>query len=244
MLGGGPIKRILRAQIPSVRLGTMTFERFGAKRRDLLALGALTLLPSLAFSAAARAQAPEQELAKIPLDSLLAEQALPDLWLGDAKAPVTIIEYASMTCTHCAEFYVKTFPLLKANYIDKGKVRFSLREFPLDPLAAAAAMLARCSGDKREAVVELLFRQQKNWAFVNNPLEGLRDVLKQTGMGPAAFEACLNDQALFEKVNAIRDTAAQKFNINATPTFFINGDKKSGEIPPEALDETLAPYFK
>jgi protein-disulfide isomerase len=222
----------------------MTFERFGAKRRDLLALGALTLLPSLAFSAAARAQAPEQELAKIPLDSLLAEQALPDLWLGDAKAPVTIIEYASMTCTHCAEFYVKTFPLLKANYIDKGKVRFSLREFPLDPLAAAAAMLARCSGDKREPMVELLFQTQRNWAFVNNPVEALIGVIKQTGMNEKTFEACLNDQKLFEKIDAVRAAGSQKFGIHATPTFFINGEKHEGEILPDKLDATLAPFLK
>ena len=157
---------------------------------------------------------------------------------------MTIIEYASMTCGHCAQFELTTFADLKTKYIDTGKVRYTLREFPLDPLAAAAAMLARCSGDKREAVVELLFQQQKNWAFVNNPLQALRDTVKQTGMGPTAFDACLNDQAMFDKINQIRDTAAQKFGITATPTFFINGEKKSGEIPAAMLDETLAPYFK
>ena len=222
----------------------MSSIRFGANRRDFLLLGGALSVAGVSLPTLARGESKNAPAAAPTLDLLLAEPALPDLWVGDAKAPVTVIEYASMTCSHCADFNVRTFPALKAKYIDTGKVRFTLREFPLDPLAAAAAMLARCSGDKREAVVELLFRQQKNWAFVNNPLEGLRDVLKQTGMGPAAFEACLNDQALFEKVNAIRDAAAQKFSINATPTFFINGDKKSGEIPPEALDEALAPYFK
>jgi protein-disulfide isomerase len=222
--------------------------RFGANRRDFLIFGGALAgglaMPGASVPALAQGESKDSPNAKAPLDLLLAEPALPDLWLGDANAPVTIIEYASMTCSHCADFNVRTFPLLKANYIDKGKVRFTLREFPLDPLAAAGAMLARCSGDKREAVVELLFQQQKNWAFVNNPLEGLRDVLKQTGLGQNAFDDCLNDQALFEKVNAVRDTAAQKFGINSTPTFFINGDKKPGEIPPEKLDEVLAPYFK
>jgi protein-disulfide isomerase len=208
------------------------------------ALAGFLAATGASFPALAQAESKDAPPAKATLDLLMAEPALPDLWLGDAKAPVTIIEYASMTCSHCADFNVRTFPLLKANYIDKGKVRFVLREFPLDPLAAAAAMLARCSGDKREAVVELLFQQQKNWAFVNNPLEGLRDVVKQTGMGQNAFDTCLNDQALFEKVNAIRDTAAQKFGINSTPTFFINGEKRPGEIPPEALNEVLAPFFK
>lgn len=222
----------------------MSAFRPGANRRDILLFGGALAVVGASVPALAQSESKNEPGAKTSIDLLLAEPALPDLWVGDPNAPVTIIEYASMTCSHCADFNVRTFPALKTNYIDKGKVRFTLREFPLDPLAAAAAMLARCSGDKREAVVELLFRQQKNWAFVNNPLEGLRDVLKQTGMGPAAFEACLNDQALFDKINAIRDTAAQKFSINATPTFFINGDKKSGEIAPESLDEVLAPYLK
>ncbi|MGO9392699.1 DsbA family protein [Rhodoblastus sp.] len=218
--------------------------RFGANRRDFLVFGGALAVAGAPALALAQGESKDAPAAKAPLDLLMAEPPLPDLWMGDAKAPVTIIEYASMTCSHCADFNVRTFPLLKANYIDKGKVRFALREFPLDPLAAAAAMLARCSGDKREAMVELMFAQQKNWAFVNNPLEGLRDLVKQTGMGQTAFDNCLNDQALFEKVNSIRDTAAQKFGITATPTFFINGDKKPGEIAPEALDEVLAPYFK
>ena len=222
----------------------MSRSRSGATRRGLFGFGVALMMAAAPFAAHAQQKSDEKAVAKVPLDLLMAEQPLPDLWMGDPKAPVTIIEYASMTCGHCAQFELTTFADLKTKYIDTGKVRYSLREFPLDPLAAAAAMLARCSGDKREAVVELLFQQQKNWAFVNNPLQALRDTVKQTGMGPTAFEACLNDQAMFDKINQIRDTAAQKFGINATPTFFINGEKKSGEIPAAMLDETLAPYFK
>jgi protein-disulfide isomerase len=221
----------------------------GADRRRFLVIGgALALSSALAAVAPSAAQAQsltkDEPAAKTPMDQLMAAQALPDVWLGDPKAPVTVIEYGSMTCSHCADFEIHTFPLLKANYIDKGKVRYAFREFPLDPLAAAAAMLARCSGDKREAMIELLYQQQKNWAFVDKPLDALRALVKQTGIGDAAFDACLKDQALFENVDAIRDMAAQKFGINATPTFFINGDKKPGEITPDALDATLAPYFK
>ncbi|MGO9941320.1 MAG: thioredoxin domain-containing protein, partial [Rhodoblastus sp.] len=141
--------------------------RFGANRRDFLVFGGALAVAGAPALALAQGESKDAPAAKAPLDLLMAEPPLPDLWMGDAKAPVTIIEYASMTCSHCADFNVRTFPLLKANYIDKGKVRFALREFPLDPLAAAAAMLARCSGDKREAMVELMFAQQKNWAFVN-----------------------------------------------------------------------------
>jgi protein-disulfide isomerase len=181
----------------------------------------------------------------VPIDQLMAENALPDIALGKADAPVTIIEYASMTCSHCAAFYAQTFPELKSKYIDTGKVRFILREFPLDPLATAGFMLARCSGpDKRNAMVDLLFAQQKNWAFTEKPIEALANIVKQTGMTQEAFEACLKDQALYEKVNDVRNRASEKFSINATPTFFINGRKQSGEIMPDQLDKLLEPMLK
>src|SRR5271166_3827033 len=218
--------------------------RFRANRRDFLVFGGALAVAGAPALALAQADSKGAPAAKAPLDLLMAEPPLPDLWLGDANAPVTIIEYASMTCSHCADFNVRTFPTLKANYIDKGKVRFALREFPLDPLAAAAAMLARCSGDKREAMVELLFQQQANWAFVKDPLEALQNVVKQTGMGKTQFEACLNDQGLFDKVSAERDLAAKTFKVDSTPTFFVNGDRKPGEIPAQALDAFLAPYLK
>jgi protein-disulfide isomerase len=226
----------------------MFSSRFDAARRGLLgfgvAFGVALTLASAPLPARAQPAGEAAPVVKVPLDVLMAEQPLPDLWLGDPKAPVTIIEYASMTCGHCAQFAIESFPILKSKFIDTGKVRYTLREFPLDPLAAAAAMLARCSGDKREAMVALLFQTQKDWAFVNNPLDALRNTVKQTGIGPTAFDACLNDQAMFQKINEIRDTAAKKLGINATPTFFINGDKHTGEIPPDQIDAVLAPYFK
>ena len=138
----------------------------------------------------------------VPIDDLMAQQALPDIVQGKADAPVTIVEYASMTCTHCAAFHAMTYPTLISKYVNTGKVRFILREFPLDPLATAAFMLARCSGpDKRNAVVDLLFDQQKNWAFTDKPLAALANLLKQTGMTQASFETCINDQSLYDKVN-------------------------------------------
>jgi protein-disulfide isomerase len=181
----------------------------------------------------------------IPTADLMAPQALPDVPQGKANAPITIVEYASMTCTHCAAFHAETYPTLISKYVNTGKVYFILREFPLDPLATAAFMLARCSGpDKRNAVVDLLFDQQKNWAFTDKPLEALSNLLKQTGMTQASFQACINDQTLYDKVNQVRDNAAQKFGVDATPTFFVNGQKISGVLDPDALDKLLGPMLK
>ena len=193
-----------------------------------------------ALCAAVPAYADKAPAGKVSVDELMAPNALPDIVEGSANAPVTIVEYASMTCSHCAAFHHDVFPELKKKYIDTGKVKFILREFPLDPLATAAFMLARELGDKREAVVDLLFSQQKNWAFSDKPLDGLANVLKQTGLGQEKFEAVLKDQTLYENVNKVRDRAAEKFGVNSTPTFFVNGDKYNGEISLEDWDKIIA----
>jgi len=230
----------MRLPIP----GREVLKRRNAIVETIAAIG-LTLLGLWAILGASQPVQAQQAGVVVPIDQLLAENALPDVPLGKEDAPVTIIEYASMTCSHCAAFYAETFPILKSKYIDTGKVRFILREFPLDPLATAGFMLARCSGpDKRNAMVDLLFAQQKNWAFTQKPIEALANLVKQTGMTQEAFEACLKDQALYEKVNDVRNRASEKFNINATPTFFINGHKQAGEISPAKLDELLEPMLK
>jgi protein-disulfide isomerase len=179
----------------------------------------------------------------IPMEKLNAPQALPDIVQGKADAPVSIVEYASMTCPHCARFHAETYPTLRDKYINTGKVRFVLREFPLDPRAAAAFMLARCSGDgdKRTAVIDLLFNAQETWAYSDTPLDALANLMKQTGMSSKEFEACLNDQKLYNKVVKERDDAGKDFSIDATPTFFINGVKYSGEMSVPALSKILDP---
>jgi len=182
---------------------------------------------------------------EVPVGELMAGEALPDLPIGKSDAPVTIVEYASMTCGHCAAFSATTFSELKSKYIDTGKVRYILREFPLDPLAAAGAMLARCAGDdKRNAIVDLLFAQQKNWAFTQKPLEALSSLLRQTGMGQASFDACLRDMALYNKITQVHDRASEKFGVSATPTFFINGKKENGEMTIDALSKIIDPLLK
>lgn len=182
--------------------------------------------------------------AKVPESELMQTEALPDIPQGKADAPVTMIEYASMTCTHCAHFHETTYPTLIKKYVDTGKVRFILREFPLDPLATAGFMLARCEGpDKRNAVIDLLFDTQKDWAFGDKPLEALENILKQTGMTKDKFEACLKDRTLYNNVDKVRDRGAQTFHVTATPTFFVNGEKVTGEVNPETLSKILDPLL-
>ena len=217
-----------------------------SRRRALQSAAALALAAPLgAFSSSGPALAQTKPDAAVPIADLMAEQPLPDVWLGSATAPVTIIEYASMTCTHCAAFHAETWPTLKSKYIETGKVRFTLREFPLDPLATAGFMLGRCAGtDKRNAVLDLLFDQQKNWAFVDKPADALAATVRQAGISQADFETCLKDQALYDKVNKTRDAAADKFKVDATPTFFINGQKKAGEITVTELEKMMGGLLK
>lgn len=177
-------------------------------------------------------------------DELKVAGPLGDVFLGSETAKVTIYEYASMTCSHCAHFHETTFPVLKQKYIDTGKVRFTLREFPFDPLSAAAFMLARCNGnDKYYPMVDLLFANQKTWVVSEGAADALLGVVKQAGFTQESFEACLKNQSVYDAVNAVRDRGQKVFGIDSTPTFFINGEKKSGDISVEDLDKLLKPLL-
>jgi protein-disulfide isomerase len=204
-----------------------------------LALGtAITVSPAgFCLVDRAHAQAPSNE-------ELMQAGPLGEAAQGSAEAPVTIIEYASMTCTHCAHFAATTYPELKSRYIDTGKVRFMLREFPLDPLAEAGFMLARCAGpDKYFAVVDMLFEHQSDWV-VRQPLEPLLALAKQAGFTKESFEACLSNQQVLDGIKAVRDRAAEKFAVNSTPTFFINGVIHRGDLPIDQLEKMIESYFK
>ena len=173
----------------------------------------------------------------VDMDALLADSALPDVVLGEADAPVTIVEYASMTCGHCGNFHNNTLPAIKEKYIDTGQARLILREFPFDPRAEAGAMLARCSDDRYYAMAEVLFKQQQSWVPVENARDALLQIARLAGFSQESFEACLTDQALLENVRAVRNRGESEFGVNATPTFFINGDKYSGAL---TVDEMSA----
>jgi protein-disulfide isomerase len=160
--------------------------------------------------------------------------------LGKPDAPNVVVEYASLTCSHCQRFATEVFPAFKAKYIDTGKVYFIMREYPLDPLATAAVMLARCApGDQYFPLVDLLFEQQRNWAFVSDPQTALFNMVKQAGFTRESFEACLKDQKILDGVNEVKNRGTS-LGVDATPTFFFNGVKKPGVQSMEDIDKLLA----
>jgi protein-disulfide isomerase len=214
------------------------------RREFLEGTGALALVGGALMLAGQAGLAAPAQAQTVPMDELLAPGPLPDQVLGAAEAPVTIVEYASMTCPHCADFHAKTYPELKKRYIDTGKVRFIFREFPLDPLAAAGSMLARCAGEgKYFPMIETLFGQQKTWA-VQKPIPPLLAIAKQAGFTQQSFEECLSNQKLLEDIEKSRERAASKFGVNSTPTLFINGVKQSGALSFEDLEKKIQPLLK
>jgi len=205
---------------------------------SLTGLAALAGLSPLRLIAGAMAQS-ASDVAK-PV-------SLPDMALGPANAAVTITEYASMTCPHCAAFNEQVFPKIKAEYIDTGKVRYIFREFPLDIKAAAGSMLARCiakdDAPKYFAVVDLLFRQQNDWV-VKNTTETLTRIGKQAGLTQAQVEDCLKDQALLDKIAADQKFASDVLKVQSTPTFFINGEMLKGEQSFEEFSKRINSMLK
>ena len=200
---------------------------------------ASSMLSAVPFSFAAAAP-PDQ----VPVADLMKPGALPDMVMGKADAPVTIVEYASMTCPHCAHFQETTFPELKKRYIDTGKVRYIFREFPLDNLAAAAFMLARCAGEldssKYYAMIDTMFAQQTTWA-VEKPIPPMMAIAKQAGFTEKTFNDCLANQKLLTGIEGVRQRAIKDFQVDSTPTFFINGKRTVGAVSIDDMAKIIDP---
>jgi protein-disulfide isomerase len=212
--------------------------RLDRTRRQML-LGAASLVV-LAGASPALAQA------SLNMTEVLgsANALTPDLVYGSADAKVTVVEYASTTCGHCARFHNDTFPEFKAKYVDTGKVRFIFRNFVLNPLDAAASMLSYCGpAEKRGGFVEYLFRQQEKWAFTQTPLDSLLTMARQAGFTQESFNACLQRRDLYDALVATKDKAAEGFKINSTPTLIINGQVHRGALTMPELDRILQPLL-
>ena len=202
--------------------------------------------------AAETAQKPAVELptseGDVDMAEVLKPGARPDMALGEATAPVTIVEYMSTTCPHCAAFHNNTFDAIKEKYVDSGKVRFILREFPYDPRAAAAFMLARCNPQDTTKLTEaaqyfpmisMLMKQQETWAAAQDGREALLQMSKLAGFTQESFQACLTNQKLLDDVNAVRERGAKEFGVAATPTFLINGKRYSGDMSVDTMSALI-----
>ena len=213
-------------------------------RRALMRTTAIVGLATCCAGSSAFAQ--RKSDAPVSVEELMKPGVLPDLVLGKDDAPCTIIEYASMTCSHCGAFHNTVFDKIKTKYIDTGKVRFIMREFPLDTLAVAASMLARCvGGDKSVPLIGVFFAKQEDWAFQRtNQIPELFKIAQQAGFTKDSFDKCLTDQALYDKIVAGRERASKAFGVDATPTFFINGKRLTDGPTMEAFDKAIGEVVK
>lgn len=202
-------------------------------RRDTLILAASAALASpLGLGTAAAQEGTTKDVAA------LANVALPDKVLGAENAPVTVIEYASPTCPHCANFSNVVYPQFKVEYVDTGKVKFVIRPFVRNVLDAVVFMLAEAAGEPQyHMVIETFFRTQNQWAASDKPRDAILAIAKQLGFTDQSFDAALTNQDLFTKMEAMREQALNEFKLEGTPTFYINGKQLTGD---KTLDELKA----
>ncbi len=164
--------------------------------------------------------------------------------MGKQDAPITVIEYSSLTCPHCADFHIKTFPEIKSEWIDTGKVKLIFRDFPLDPLAQAAAMIAHCSGDRYFAFINAFFHSQDQWARSSNPLAALKLIAKLGGMDEVEVDKCLDNRGLLNEINARKEDGQAKYNIDSTPSFIIGDKLYAGEMSAEKFSKIISEQTK
>jgi len=184
-------------------------------------------------------------MAALALGSVSAAQAQDKPWvidevMGKADAPITIIEYSSLTCPHCAKFHAETFPKVKADWIDTGKAKLIFRDLPWDPLAQATAMVSHCSGDRYFAFINTFFRTQEQWTSNPSPLAAIKTIAKLGGMGDDQVDKCLSDNGLLNEINARKDDAQSRYKVDSTPSFIIGGKLYSGDMPYDEFAKLLS----
>ena len=200
-------------------------------RRNLL-LGAAVIAVA---SPALAAPAPD-------LSDLLTPPEGGDMTMGQDDAKVTLVEYASASCPHCAAFAKDVFPKIKTDYVDTGKVKFIFREFPHNQQALAAFMLARClPKEKYFPLIDVFFATQDKW--VPDAKEGLGNIAKQAGMSQADFDACLKNESVANSILAVREKATTKYGVDSIPTLFLNGKVFHGETTYDDLKKAIDPLL-
>ncbi len=180
------------------------------------------------------------------IKDLMKEGPLGDKWLGDKKAPITILKFASMTCPYCRVFHLQTYPHLKQKYIDTGKVRFTIREFPIGFASGRATLIMRCLGQndtkKYYALYDKLITQQNRWVSLKVRNDAIFRVASQVGITRKQFDSCLTNQAMIDGVKWSKQRG-RNLGVTGTPTFFINGQKFREVLTVKKIDSLLAPYL-
>ena len=197
---------------------------------------------TLLLGGAALAIAPALPALAQDLSTLSEPPATGEMALGPADAKVTVVEYASASCPHCARFYKTTFQDLKKEYIDTGKIRFVLREFPHNDAGLAGFMIARCAPkEKYFAILDTLFEQQDMWLAA--PRDGLLKIAQAAGFTQESFDACLTNEEVAKGIIAVREKASRDYGVDSVPTFFINGERMQGEWSTQAFKDIIDPLL-
>jgi protein-disulfide isomerase len=181
--------------------------------------------------------------ASVSLSHAQTGEPLPEMTLGKADAPVTVLEYMSLSCPHCAAFNKDVFPALKSKYIDAGKVRYVAREFPTNDAGLAGAVIARCLDSSRYfSFVDLLFEKQEDWAFKEDVITPLKLFAKQAGLSEEQFDKCIGDEELQKRALDVRNSGA-KMGVKGVPAVFVNGKPINGAPTLDALEDAIKPYL-
>ena len=212
-----------------------------------IAVAFLSLMLSalgMAYGAVQAAESPAWG-PQVPIQAAFAPASYPERSLGNPTAKVTVYEYASLTCPHCARWEANVFPSIKAAYIDTGKVRYVYRDYPLDQLSYSVAIIARCVPEKNYfTFLEGLFKTQNQWATSDVPMTQVKHLAALVGLSGEGVDACLKNTALTDQMEVVRKQAEDSLNVDSTPTFIVAGYKKSGEISvadfSKELDAALA----
>lgn len=218
--------------------------------RSILAVAGLVVVVGLGYlgfssmEGTGQSDASGRELSSIE-EKLAVQGPMGDLFLGDPNAPITIYEYASLTCSHCGTFHREIYPELKSKYIDTGKVRFILRPFSFDGAATAAFMISRCAGDDRYyKFIDALFDAQNQWIRGEETMTALANIAKQGGFTKESFGACLQRADILADLQAVFKQGSEEIGVNSTPTFYINGEMFSGVPVNDAGQPDFAVFEK
>ena len=172
-------------------------------------------------------------------------EALESKSFGDENAKVKIVEFASLTCGHCAKFHNEVMPVLKEKYIEKGLIHFTYKDFPLDKFALKASMIARCAGNEKFfKFLDVFYKKQKDWTRTKDPFKSLLKIAKFGGLKDEELKVCIGNKSIEDGILKQRLNSSKKYDIKATPTLYLNGEKYNGDLTIEALESKIKSMLK